>query len=48
MSEGRSYFQLFPGLVLWPGIALALTLLSVNVLGDVLRDLLDPKMAQRT
>lgn len=48
MSEGRSYFQLYPGLVLWPGIALALTLLSVNVLGDVLRDTLDPKMAKRT
>lgn len=48
MSEGRSYFQLFPGLVLWPGVALALTLLSVNVLGDVLRDTLDPKMEKRT
>lgn len=48
MSEGRSYFQLFPGLVLWPGVALALTLLSVNVLGDVLRDTLDPKMENRT
>ena len=48
MSEGRSYFQLYPGLVLYPGLALALTLLSVNVLGDVLRDMLDPKMAKRT
>jgi len=48
MSEGRMYFQLYPGLVLYPGIALALTLLSVNILGDVLRDLLDPKMAKRT
>lgn len=48
MSEGRSYFQLYPGLVLYPGLALALTLLSVNVLGDALRDMLDPKMAKRT
>lgn len=48
MSEGRAYFQLYPGLVLYPGIALALTLLSVNILGDVLRDMLDPKMAKRT
>lgn len=48
MSEGRIYFQLYPGLVLYPGIALALTLLSVNILGDVLRDMLDPKMAKRT
>lgn len=48
MSEGRTYFQLQPGLVLYPGLALALTLLSVNILGDVLRDMLDPKMATRT
>lgn len=48
MSEGRAYFELYPGLVLYPGITLALTLLSVNILGDVLRDLMDPKMAGRT
>lgn len=48
MADGRMYFQLYPGLVLYPGIVLALTLLSVNVLGDVLRDVLDPKMAKRT
>jgi peptide/nickel transport system permease protein len=47
MSEGRMYFQLLPGLILFPGIFLALTLLSVNVLGDVLRDVLDPRMARR-
>ncbi|KAB0265734.1 ABC transporter permease [Microvirga brassicacearum] len=48
MSEGRMYFQLLPGLILYPGIILAATLLSVNVLGDVLRDLLDPKMARKS
>lgn len=48
MAEGRTYFQIHSRLVLIPGIALALTLLSVNLLGDVLRDLLDPKMKQRT
>lgn len=48
MADGRMYFQLIPGLVLYPGLALALTLLSVNVLGDVLRDRLDPKMAKRS
>ena len=42
MADGRMYFQLYPGLVLYPGIVLALTLLSVNILGDVLRDVLDP------
>ncbi|MEZ0167951.1 ABC transporter permease [Microvirga sp. TS319] len=48
MSEGRMYFQLLPGLILYPGIALAATLLSVNVLGDVVRDMLDPKMAKKS
>jgi len=48
MADGRMYFQLQPGLVLYPGVVLALTLLSVNVLGDVLRDVLDPKMARRS
>ena len=47
MSEGRSYFQLIPGLVLYPGILLSLTVLSVNVLGDAMRDVLDPRMSRR-
>ncbi len=47
MAEGRAYFQLLPGLVLYPGILLSLTVLSVNVLGDALRDALDPRMSQR-
>jgi peptide/nickel transport system permease protein len=48
MSEGRMYFQLLPGLILYPGVALAATLLSVNMLGDVVRDVLDPKMAKKS
>lgn len=48
MSEGRMYFQLLPGLILYPGILLAMTLLSVNVLGDVLRDVLDPRMVKKS
>jgi len=48
MADGRTYFQLQPGLVLYPGVVLALTLLSVNILGDVLRDALDPKIAKKT
>jgi len=48
MADGRTYFQLRPGLVLYPGVVLALTLLSVNILGDVLRDVLDPKIAKKT
>lgn len=47
MADGRMYFQLKPGLVFFPGTALAMTLLSVNILGDVLRDRLDPKMEKR-
>lgn len=47
MAEGRAFFQLLPGLVLYPGLLLSLTVLSVNILGDALRDALDPRMAQR-
>ena len=47
MAEGRTYFQLLPGLILYAGLLLALTVLSVNVLGDALRDALDPRMARK-
>jgi peptide/nickel transport system permease protein len=47
MAEGRTYFQLKPGLILYPGLLLALTVLSVNILGDALRDALDPRLARR-
>ena len=47
MSEGRLFLPLAPGIVLFPGVALALTILAVNVLGDGLRDKLDPKLARR-
>ncbi|MCG8594688.1 MAG: ABC transporter permease, partial [Kiloniellales bacterium] len=47
MSEGRTYFQLAPWIVLFPGITLALTILAVNVLGDGLRDTLDPRIAKK-
>lgn len=47
MAQGRMYFRLMPGLILYPGIFLALTLLSVNVLGDAMRDVLDPRMARK-
>ncbi|QHI97744.1 ABC transporter permease subunit [Xylophilus rhododendri] len=47
IAEGRMYFQLKPELILLPGVFLALTVLSVNLLGDAMRDLLDPKMARR-
>ncbi len=47
MAEGRVQFQQFPHNVFFPGIFLALTVLAVNILGDGLRDVLDPKMAKR-
>ena len=47
MSEGRKYFQLYPALVFIPGAFLAVTVLSVNLIGDALRDALDPKMAKK-
>ena len=48
MSEGRSQFVTFPHNVFFPGLFLAATVLAVNILGDGLRDTLDPKMARRT
>ena len=47
MADGRVYFQLKPELILFPGLMVSLTVLSVNMLGDVLRDRLDPRMAKR-
>lgn len=47
MSEGRTYFQLTPWIIFFPGIALALTVLAVNIVGDGLRDTLDPRIARR-
>ncbi len=47
MSEGRTYFQISPWIIFYPGIALALTVLAVNVLGDGLRDTLDPRIARK-
>ena len=47
MAEGRVQFQQFPHNVFFPGIFLAVTVLAVNILGDGLRDVLDPKMAKK-
>jgi len=43
INEARPFFQTHPNLVLAPGAAIALTIVSINVLGDALRDLLDPR-----
>ena len=47
MADGRLYFLVKPELILYPGVMVSLTVLSVNMLGDVLRDRLDPRMAKR-
>lgn len=47
IAEGRMYFELIPGLILYTGFFLSLTILSINVLGDALRDVLDPKLESR-
>jgi len=47
MAEGRVQFVTYPHSVFFPGVFLALTVLAVNILGDGLRDTLDPKMAKR-
>jgi len=43
-GEGRSYMFLQPGMVLWPGLALSVVVYGVNMFGDALRDLLDPRL----
>jgi peptide/nickel transport system permease protein len=47
MAEGRVQFVAYPHNVFFPGLFLAATVLAVNILGDGLRDTLDPKMAKR-
>ncbi len=44
LADGRSMILLYPHLMLFPGIAIALTVLAVNLFGDGLRDALDPKL----
>ncbi len=48
MAEGRVQFVTYPHNVFFPGTFLAATVLAVNILGDGLRDTLDPKMARRS
>ena len=47
MAEGRVYFQLKPSLIFWPGLMLSLCILSINLLGDTARDVLDPRFKKR-
>jgi peptide/nickel transport system permease protein len=47
IAQGRTFFQIAPWSILIPGTFLAITVLAVNMLGDGLRDRLDPRLARR-
>ena len=47
ISEGKMYTVKAPWLLFAPGFAIAVTVLSLNLLGDTLRDVLDPKLRRR-
>ncbi len=47
LFDGLQYIQLYPERVVWPGLAISLTVLSVNYIGDGLRDALDPRIRGR-
>jgi len=46
MAQGRDLFQIFPHSIFYPGIFLTLTVLAINMLGDGLRDTIDPRMSR--
>jgi peptide/nickel transport system permease protein len=46
MAEGRQLFRVYPHTILFPGVFVAVTVLAVNMLGDGLRDALDPRTAK--
>ena len=46
LAEGRQYLQRAPWMIAFPGACLALLVLTVNVLGDALRDALDPRLSR--
>jgi peptide/nickel transport system permease protein len=47
MAEGRTFFQIAVWVILFPGLFLAITVLAVNLVGDGLRDALDPRLRRR-
>lgn len=47
MAEGRTYFRILPHNILYPGVFLAVTVFAINMMGDGLRDTLDPRFAKR-
>lgn len=47
LSEGKNFLRLAPHLTIVPGVAITLTVLSLNLIGDGLRDALDPRLRER-
>ena len=47
IASGRSFLQIAPWIIFFPGVCLAITVLGINLLGDGLRDKLDPRVAKR-
>src|SRR5690606_17751802 len=43
LYDGINFIQITPARVIWPGLAISLTVLSVNFIGDALRDAMDPR-----
>jgi len=44
LAVGRQYLTIYPWIAFWPGVAIAITALAFNLLGDWLRDVLDPRL----
>jgi peptide/nickel transport system permease protein len=47
MADGRAYFEISPWIIFFPGAFLTLTVLAVNIMGDGLRDMLDPRLSRQ-
>jgi len=47
IADGRSLFQIYPHMIAFPSAFLAITVLAINMLGDGLRDAIDPRMSKK-
>jgi peptide/nickel transport system permease protein len=45
--DGREYMRKAPWLAIYPGLAIGITVYAFNILGDALRDVLDPRLRGR-
>ena len=47
MAEGRNFVAVAFHIIMYPGLLLAFTVLSINLIGDGLRDALDPRLSRQ-